>query len=166
MYWTTKKCIYSLFLIHHSLKAKTKELNMKSYRKELWFNTSGRRSFINITHQVEDCLRESGIQEGFVLVNAMHITASVFINDNESGLHQDYEAWLEKLAPHEPISQYRHNLTGEDNGDAHLKRQVMGREVVVAITEGRLDFGPWEQIFYGEFDGGRRKRVLVKIIGE
>ncbi|HDN26352.1 MAG TPA: YjbQ family protein [Thioploca sp.] len=139
---------------------------MKSYRKELWFNTSGRRSFINMTSQVSECLRESGIQEGFVLVNAMHITASVFINDDESGLHNDYEKWLEKLAPHEPVSQYRHNLTGEDNGDAHLKRQVMGREVVVAITDGRLDFGPWEQIFYGEFDGGRRKRVLVKIIGE
>jgi len=133
---------------------------MKSYRKELLFNISGRRAFINITPQVTECLRESGIQEGFVLVNAM------FINDDESGLHQDYEKWLEQLAPHEPISHYRHNRTGEDNGDAHLKRQVMGREVVVAITEGRLDFGPWEQIFYGEFDGGRRKRVLVKIIGE
>ena len=139
---------------------------MRSYRKELWFNTSGRRSFINITPQVVKCLQESKVQEGFVLVNAMHITASVFINDDESGLHHDYEEWLERLAPHEPISQYRHNRTGEDNGDAHLKRQVMGREVVVAITEGRLDFGPWEQIFYGEFDGGRRKRVLVKIIGE
>jgi secondary thiamine-phosphate synthase enzyme len=139
---------------------------MKSYRKELWFNTSGRRAFINITPQVVECLQESGIQEGFVLVNAMHITASVFINDDESGLHQDYEDWLEELAPHEPINHYRHNSTGEDNGDAHLKRQVMGREVVVAITKGRLDFGPWEQIFYGEFDGGRRKRVLVKIIGE
>ncbi len=139
---------------------------MKSYRKELWFSTSKRREFINITSQVTDCLRESGIQEGLVLVNAMHITASVFINDNESGLHHDYEQWLEKLAPHEPISQYRHNLTGEDNGDAHLKRQIMGREVVIAITQGKLDFGPWEQIFYGEFDGRRRKRVLVKIIGE
>lgn len=139
---------------------------MKSYRKELWFNTPTRRDFINITPQIVACLRESGVQEGIVLVNAMHITASVFINDDESGLHQDYEMWLEKLAPHEPISQYRHNRTGEDNGDAHLKRQVMGREVVVAITEGQLDFGPWEQIFYGEFDGGRRKRVLVKIIGE
>lgn len=139
---------------------------MKSYRKELWFSTSKRREFINITPQVIDCLRESGIQEGLALVNAMHITASVFINDNESGLHQDYEQWLEKLAPHEPISQYRHNLTGEDNGDAHLKRQIMGREVVIAITQGKLDFGPWEQIFYGEFDGRRRKRVLVKIIGE
>lgn len=139
---------------------------MNSYRKELWFNTPGRRDFINITSLVNECLKESGIQEGLMLVNAMHITASVFINDDESGLHQDYEEWLEKLAPHDPISHYRHNRTGEDNGDAHLKRQVMGREVVVAITKGRLDFGPWEQIFYGEFDGGRRKRVLVKIVGE
>lgn len=139
---------------------------MKSYRKELWFNIGGRREFINITPEVSECLRESGIREGLILVNAMHITASVFINDDESGLHADYEAWLEQLAPHAPISQYRHNRTGEDNGDAHLKRQVMGREVVVAITGGTLDFGPWEQIFYGEFDGGRRKRVLVKIIGE
>ncbi len=139
---------------------------MKSYRKELWFQVPGRRAFINITRQVEEALRESGVREGLVLVNAMHITASVFINDDESGLHRDYEAWLEKLAPHAPVSQYRHNDTGEDNADAHLKRQIMGREVVVAITEGRLDFGPWEQIFYGEFDGGRRKRVLVKIIGE
>ena len=139
---------------------------MKSYRKELWFNVRTRREFINITPQVEDCLRESGIREGLVLVNAMHITASVFINDNESGLHHDYEVWLEKLAPHEPISQYQHNRTGEDNGDAHLKRQVMGREVVVAVTDGNLDFGTWEQIFYGEFDGRRKKRVLVKIIGE
>ncbi len=139
---------------------------MKSYRKELWFNVTKRREFINITSQVNTCLKESGVQEGLVLVNAMHITASVFINDDESGLHQDYEEWLEKLAPHEPISQYRHNNTGEDNGDAHLKRQVMGREVVVAITGSKLDFGPWEQIFYGEFDGRRKKRVLVKIIGE
>jgi secondary thiamine-phosphate synthase enzyme len=139
---------------------------MKSYRKELWFNVPGRRAFLNITSQVAGCLRESGIQEGLLLVNAMHITASVFINDDESGLHQDYDEWLESLAPHEPVSRYRHNLTGEDNGDAHLKRQVMGREVVVAVTRGSLDFGPWEQIFYGEFDGGRRKRVLVKIIGE
>lgn len=139
---------------------------MKSYRKELWFNVPARMEFVNITGQVEECVNESGIQEGFVLVNAMHITASVFINDNESGLHQDYKEWLETLAPHEPISRYRHNLTGEDNGDAHLKRQIMGRETVVAITNGRLDFGPWEQIFYGEFDGRRRKRVLVKIIGE
>ena len=139
---------------------------MKSYRKELWFNVPTRRAFINITREVEECLRESGIQEGLVLVNAMHITASVFINDHESGLHQDYETWLEKLAPHEPIRQYRHNDTGEDNADAHMKRQVMGREVVVAITKGKLDFGTWEQIFYGEFDGRRRKRVLVKIIGE
>jgi secondary thiamine-phosphate synthase enzyme len=139
---------------------------MKSHRKELWFNVPGRRAFINITSQVEDALRESGIQEGLCLVNAMHITASVFINDDERGLHQDYEDWLEELAPHAPISQYQHNRTGEDNADAHLKRQVMGREVVVAVTNGRLDFGPWEQIFYGEFDGRRRKRVLVKIIGE
>ncbi|MGC9335248.1 MAG: secondary thiamine-phosphate synthase enzyme YjbQ [Anaerolineae bacterium] len=139
---------------------------MQSYRKELWFNVPQRRDFINITPQVEDCLRESGIQEGLCLVNAMHITASVFINDDEHGLHQDYEKWLEGLAPHAPISQYRHNDTGEDNADAHLKRQVMGREVVVAVTNGRLDFGTWERIFYGEFDGRRRKRVLVKIIGE
>ena len=139
---------------------------MISYRKELWLNVPGRRAFVNITPQVEACLRESKIREGLCLVNAMHITASVFINDDESGLHKDYEVWLEQLAPHEPTSRYRHNLTGEDNADAHLKRQVMGREVVVAVTGGRLDFGPWEQIFYGEFDGGRAKRVLVKIIGE
>ena len=139
---------------------------MKSFRKELWFNLPTRRGFINITPQVEEALRESGIKEGLALVNAMHITASVFINDDENGLHQDYERWLENLAPHEPVSQYRHNDTGEDNADAHIKRQVMGREVVVAITNGQLDFGPWEQIFYGEFDGRRRKRVLVKIIGE
>ncbi|MGA8028742.1 MAG: secondary thiamine-phosphate synthase enzyme YjbQ [Bryobacteraceae bacterium] len=139
---------------------------MKSYRKELWFEIPSRRGFVNITNEVTKCLRESGVSEGLVLVNAMHITASVFINDDESGLHRDYEKWLEQLAPHEPISQYRHNQTGEDNADAHLKRQVMGREVVVAITAGRLDFGPWEQIFYGEFDGRRRKRVLVKIIGD
>lgn len=139
---------------------------MKSFRKELWFDTPRRISFLNITPDVQDCLRESGIREGLVLVNAMHITASVFINDDESGLHSDFEQWLEELAPHSPLSRYRHNQTGEDNGDAHLKRQVMGREVVVAITSGKLDFGPWEQIFYGEFDGRRRKRVLVKIIGE
>ena len=139
---------------------------MKSFRKELWFEVPGRRAFLNITREVEDCLRDSGVKEGLVLVNAMHITASVFINDDESGLHADYEKWLEKLAPHEPTSQYRHNRTGEDNGDAHHKRQIMGREVVVAVTAGRLDFGPWEQIFYGEFDGGRRKRALIKIIGE
>lgn len=139
---------------------------MKSYRKELWFYLPTRRGFINITRQVEDCLHESGIREGLILVNPMHITASVFINDDESGLLHDYESWLEKLAPHEPTGQYWHNRTGEDNADAHIKRQAMGREVVVAVTEGRLDFGPWEQIFYGEFDGGRRKRVLVKIIGE
>ena len=138
---------------------------MKSYRKELLFNVPGRRGFINITSDVRHCLRESGVSEGFVLVNAMHITASVFINDDERGLHHDYEVWLEKLAPHEPVSGYRHNDTGEDNADAHMKRQVMGREVVVAITNGDLDFGPWEQIFYGEFDGCRAKRVLVKIIG-
>jgi secondary thiamine-phosphate synthase enzyme len=138
---------------------------VKSYRKELWFNTPTRRAFINITSQVEECLRESCVREGLVLVNAMHITASVFINDDESGLHHDYEKWLEKLAPHEPVSQYRHNV-GEDNADAHMKRQIMGREVVVAVTEGRLDFGSWERIFYGEFDGRRKKRVLVKIIGE
>ena len=139
---------------------------MKSYRKELWFDVPGRRAFINITPDVNECLKDSTIKEGLVLVNAMHITASVFINDDESGLHHDYEKWLEELAPHEPISQYEHNRTGEDNGDAHLKRQIMGREVVVAVTEGKLDFGTWEQIFYGEFDGRRKKRVLVKIIGE
>jgi len=139
---------------------------MKSHRHELWFDVPGRRAFLNITPDVEAALAESGIREGLCLVNAMHITASVFINDDEPGLHADYERWLEALAPHEPTSAYRHNLTGEDNGDAHLKRQVMGREVVVAVTDGRLDFGPWEQIFYGEFDGGRRKRVLVKLIGE
>ena len=139
---------------------------MKSYRKELIFHLPARRGFINITPQVEEALRESGIREGLALANSMHISASVFINDDESGLHQDYDKWLEKLAPHEPVSQYRHNDTGEDNADAHMKRQVMGREVVVAVTEGKLDFGPWEQIFYGEFDGKRRKRVLVKIIGE
>jgi len=138
---------------------------MKTYRKELWFNISARRAFINITPQVNECLRESGIKEGLVLVNAMHITASVFINDDESGLHSDFDKWLEKLAPHEPVSEYRHN-NGEDNADAHLKRQIMGREAVVAITNGKLDFGAWEQIFYGEFDGRRKKRVLVKIIGE
>ena len=138
---------------------------MKSYRKELWLNVPARRAFINLTPQIEECLKESGIKEGLLLCNAMHITASVFINDDESGLHRDFDVWLEKLAPHEPVSQYGHN-NGEDNADAHLKRQVMGREVVIAITGGRLDFGPWEQIFYGEFDGRRRKRALVKIIGE
>jgi secondary thiamine-phosphate synthase enzyme len=138
---------------------------MKSYKKELWFNTANRREFINITPQVETCLKESSIKEGLCLVNAMHITASVFINDDESGLHHDFEVWLEKLAPEKPYSQYRHN-NGENNADAHLKRTIMGREVVVAVTDGRLDFGPWEQIFYGEFDGKRKKRVLVKIIGE
>jgi secondary thiamine-phosphate synthase enzyme len=138
---------------------------MKSYRKELWFDIEQRRELINITQQVEDCLAESGIREGLCLVNAMHITASVFINDDESGLHRDFERWLEKLAPEKPYSQYDHNGF-EDNGDAHLKRTIMGREVVVAVTEGALDFGPWERIFYGEFDGKRRKRLLVKIIGE
>jgi len=138
---------------------------MKSYREELWFKTPTRRELINITPQVDKALKKSGIQEGLCLVNAMHITASVFINDDESGLHHDYEAWLEKLAPHEPVAQYRHNV-GEDNADAHMKRQIMGREVVVAVTGGKLDFGTWEQIFYGEFDGRRKKRVLVKIIGE
>ena len=139
---------------------------MKSYRKELWFTVPTRRAFINITSQVQSCLEESKIKEGLALVNAMHITASVFINDDESGLQHDYEVWLEQLAPHEPVNGYRHNLTGEDNADAHIKRQVMGREVVVAVTNGQLDFGPWEQVFYGEFDGRRRKSVLVKIIGE
>ena len=139
---------------------------MKHYRKELWFNAPSRMHFTNITSDIKDCLLESGIKEGLVLVNAMHITASVFINDDESGLHHDYKIWLENLAPHEPVSHYRHNDTGEDNADAHIKRQIMGREVVVAITNGKLDFGPWEQIFYGEFDGRRKKRVLVKIIGE
>jgi secondary thiamine-phosphate synthase enzyme len=139
---------------------------VKSYRKELWFEVRSRRGLVNITPEVAQCVRESGVKEGLALVNAMHITASVFINDDESGLHQDYDKWLEKLAPHEPVSQYLHNRTGEDNADAHMKRQIMGREVVVAITNGKLDFGPWEQIFYGEFDGRRRKRALVKIIGE
>ena len=138
---------------------------MKSFTKELWFNTSKAREFINITPTVEELLRESGVQEGLVLVNAMHITASVFINDDESGLHHDFDVWLEKLAPHEPVSSYRHNV-GETNAAAHMKRQIMGREVVVAVTEGKLHLGPWEQIFYGEFDGRRKKRVLVKIIGE
>ncbi len=139
---------------------------MRSFRKELWFDIPTRRAFVNITTQVQQTIAESGIKEGLCLVNAMHITASVFINDDETGLHHDYEDWLEVLAPHEPVSRYWHNRTGEDNADAHLKRQVMGREVIVAVTQGRLDFGPWEQIFYGEFDGRRRKRVLVKIIGE
>jgi secondary thiamine-phosphate synthase enzyme len=143
----------------------TQELSMKSYRKELWFEVPTRRAFVNITPQVNECLKKSRIKEGFLLCNAMHITASVFINDDEPGLHHDYDRWLEKLAPHEPVSQYRHNV-GEDNADAHMKRQIMGREVVIAVTNGKMDFGPWEQIFYGEFDGRRRKRVLVKIIGE
>jgi secondary thiamine-phosphate synthase enzyme len=139
---------------------------MKSHRQELWFETPGRRAYLNITPKVEEALRASGVKEGLCLVNAMHITASVYINDDESGLLADYDQWLEKLAPHEPVDGYRHNRTGEDNADAHMKRQIMGREVVVAITGGKLDLGPWEQIFYGEFDGRRRKRVLVKIIGE
>ena len=139
---------------------------MKSHRKELWFEIPARRGFVNITPQVEQAVQESGVREGLALVNAMHITASIFVNDDETGLHHDFEVFLERLAPHEPVSQYHHNRTGEDNADAHLKRQVLGREVVVAITAGRLDFGPWEQIFYGEFDGRRRKRVLVKVIGE
>ena len=139
---------------------------MKTYRNELWFEVPTRRAYVNITPQVEECLRESGVQEGLALVNAMHLTASVFVNDDEPGLHRDFEQFLERLAPQEPAGQYRHNDTGEDNADAHLKRQVFGREVVVAVTGGELDFGPWEQIFYGEFDGRRRKRVLVKIIGE
>jgi len=141
-------------------------LIMKHLREELWFNTPHRRDYLNITDQVEDLVRKSGVRNGLVLVNAMHITASVYINDAESGLIEDYDEWLEQLAPHEPTSKYRHNRTGEDNADAHLKRQIMGREVVVAITDGKLDFGPWEQIFYAEFDGRRKKRVLVKIIGE
>jgi secondary thiamine-phosphate synthase enzyme len=140
--------------------------NMKSLTKHLWFEVPARRGFINITRQIEELVTESAVAEGLCLVNAMHITASVFINDNESGLHHDYEVWLERLAPHQPTAGYRHNQTGEDNADAHLKRQIMGREVVVAITNRKLDFGPWEQIFYGEFDGRRRKRVLVKIIGQ
>ena len=139
---------------------------MKSFHQELWMDVPQRMDFVNINHDVENVLKESGIREGMCLVNAMHITASVFINDDEAGLHSDYKCWLEELAPHEPLSRYRHNLTGEDNGDAHHKRQVMGREVVVAVTEGKLHFGTWERIFYGEFDGNRRKRVLVKIIGE
>jgi secondary thiamine-phosphate synthase enzyme len=141
------------------------QIIMKSYRKELWFEIQSRRAFLNITREVEKCLNESGIKEGLLLCNAMHISASVFINDDESGLHHDFEVWLEKLAPEKPYSQYKHNGF-EDNADAHIKRTLMGREVVVAITNGQLDFGPWEQIFYGEFDGKRRKRVLVKIIGE
>lgn len=139
---------------------------MKSHREELWFNTESRRDYINITDAVQKAITKSGVKEGLCLVNAMHISASVYINDDEHGLLKDYDQWLEKLAPHAPVSQYRHNDTGEDNADAHLKRQIMGREVVVAVTKGQLDFGPWEQIFYGEFDGRRKKRVLVKIIGE
>jgi len=138
---------------------------MKSLRKELWFHVPSRRGFINITPQVEEAVKESGIKDGLVLVNAMHITASVFVNDDEKGLHRDYDDWLEKLAPHEPVAQYRHNV-GEDNADAHMKRQIMGREAVIAITDGKLDLGPWEQVFYGEFDGRRKKRALIKIIGD
>jgi secondary thiamine-phosphate synthase enzyme len=168
IYYTGKLIDFGSFFISiqrdQSWENEGKE--MKNFRKELWFDIPTRRAFVNITPKVDECLRESGIKEGLLLCNAMHITASVFINDDEPGLHQDYDEWLEKLAPHEPTSKYRHNRTGEDNGDAHLKRQVMGREVVVAITGGKLDFGPWEQIFYGEFDGRRKKRVLVKIIGE
>ena len=143
-----------------------RRMTMKSFRGELWFETKTRRAYINITPKVQESINKSGVQEGLCLVNAMHITASVYINDDEEGLIQDYDNFLEGLVPHEPLSHYRHNLTGEDNGDAHIKRQIMGREVVVAITRGKLDFGPWEQIFYGEFDGRRRKRVLIKIIGE
>lgn len=154
--------IYTLLKNHHIFM----EESMKSYREELTFNTKDRRDYINITSAVENALAKSGISEGLCLVNAMHITASVFINDNESGLIRDFDDFLEGLAPHEPVSHYRHNRTGEDNGDAHIKRQIMGREVTVAITKGKLDFGPWEQIFYGEFDGRRTKRVLIKIIGE
>ena len=140
---------------------------MKSYRKELWFEVPGRRAFVHITPEIQECVEESGVREGLALVNAMHITASVFINDDEPGLHEDYKRWLEKLAPFDASPErYGHNRTGEDNGDAHHKRQVMGREVVVAVTEGQLDFGPWEQIFYGEFDGRRPKRILIKVIGE
>ena len=139
---------------------------MRHFRRELWFNIPTRRAFINITDQVSDCVKESGIHDGLALVNAMHVSASVFINDDESGLHHDFEVFLERMAPHEPVSAYRHNDTGEDNADAHIKRQIMGRETVVAITAGKLDLGPWEQIFYGEFDGRRKKRVLIKIIGE
>ena len=141
-------------------------MTMKSYRKEIWFNVPTRRAFINITGEVEECVRESGVREGLCLVNAMHITSSIFVNDDERGLHHDFEVFLERLAPHGPVAQYRHNDTGEDNADAHIKRQIMGREAVVAISDGKLDFGPWERIFYGEFDGRRKKRVLVKIIGE
>jgi secondary thiamine-phosphate synthase enzyme len=157
--------IYMMKWSKKQMKLKREEVNLKSYRKELYFNTSTRRAFINITPQIEECLRESGIKEGLLLCNAMHITASVFINDDESGLHRDFERFLEKLAPEKPYDQYDHNGF-EDNADAHLKRTIMGREVVVAVTNGKLDFGPWEQIFYGEFDGKRTKRVLVKIIGE
>lgn len=160
------KLFLSWYYFVNLLSVATLKLNsMKSYRKELWFETKSRREYINITRKVEECLFESGINEGLVLVNAMHITASVFINDDEAGLHHDFEVWLEKLAPEKPYAQYKHNGY-EDNADAHLKRSIMGREVVVAITDGQLDLGPWEQIFYGEFDGKRRKRVLVKIIGE
>jgi secondary thiamine-phosphate synthase enzyme len=159
-------CVSPLFPFARAAGAATCPLHMKSLTEQLWFEVPGRRGFVNITETVAGLVRKSGVQEGLCLVNAMHITASVFINDAEDGLLHDYEVWLEKLAPHAPTGQYHHNRTGEDNADAHMKRQIMGREVVVAITKGKLDFGPWEQIFYGEFDGNRRKRVLVKIIGE
>lgn len=161
-----KECDLCLPVARPECGPKVYTKSMKSLTEQLWFEVPGRRGFINITETVAGLVRKSGVQEGLCLVNAMHITASVFINDAEDGLLHDYEVWLEKLAPHAPTSQYHHNRTGEDNADAHMKRQIMGREVVVAITKGRLDFGPWEQIFYGEFDGNRRKRVLVKIIGE
>jgi secondary thiamine-phosphate synthase enzyme len=160
-----KTLVLKILLFYNNYNINNGVINLKSVREYLWFNTDNRVELINITQQVRKIVKESGIQEGMCLVNAMHITASVFINDDEPGLHNDYKKWLEELAPHEPISQYEHNGF-EENADAHLKRQIMGREVVVAITEGELDFGPWEQIFYGEFDGKRRKRVLVKVIGE
>jgi secondary thiamine-phosphate synthase enzyme len=163
---TLRKRLLGLRIRLPILECFWKNCPVKSLTEHLWFEIPSRRGFVNITDTVEDLVRKSGVKEGLCLVNAMHISASVFINDNEQGLLHDYEVWLEKLAPHAPVSQYEHNRTGEDNADAHLKRQVMGREVVVAITQGKLDFGPWEQIFYGEFDGHRRKRVLVKIIGE
>lgn len=155
-----------MFIIKLTYRNRIREVFMKSFRKELFFHTKNRFELINITRDVQNAINESGIKEGLCLVNSMHITSSVFINDDESGLHNDFKVWLEKLAPHEPISQYKHNLTGEDNAASHLKRQIMGREVVVAVTNGKLDFGTWEQIFYGEFDGCRKKRVLIKIIGE
>lgn len=158
--------LFSRAFAHFIIHFYAKTWSLKSLTEYLWFEVPNRRGFINITSKIEELVQRSGVTEGLCLVNAMHITASVFINDDEPGLHHDYDLWLEKLAPHAPTSAYRHNRTGEDNADAHLKRQIMGREVVVAVTNGKLDFGPWEQIFYGEFDGTRRKRVLVKIIGE